>query len=99
MKPAYGSVNLATAAITQVNNTQRRVIAVTFKARPINSVNILLGTDSSLITATNGYTLEPGQEKTLDKSFFGEGTLDMSMFHFFATSSGQILDWFAVFET
>ena len=89
-----GSLTIATAGTElQFSNTQDRVKSLSVKARPGNTGNVFLG--RSDVSSTNGWTLQPGESKTVD---FGEGSVLFSVFYGDAATNGDILDWSAVLD-
>ena len=92
MRFLAGSLTIATAGTElQFSNTADNVKTLAVRARPGNTGNVFFGI--STITSTSGWTLQPGESKTVD---FGEGSVLFSVFYGDAASNGNILDWTAI---
>ena len=89
-----GSLSITTAGTElQFSNTADRVKSISVRARPGNTGNVFFGVSD--ITSTNGWTLQPGESKTVD---FGQGSVLFSVFYGDAASNGDILDWTVILE-
>ncbi len=77
----------------QFSNTADRVKSLSVRARPGNTNNAFLG--DVTVTTSLGWTLQPGESKTLD---FGDGSAPFSDFYADVTTSGEKLDWTAILE-
>ncbi len=92
-----GSLTIATAGTElQFSNTADRVKSISVRARPANTGNVYFGvSDVSGIATINGWTLQPGESKTVD---FGEGSVLFSVFYGDSATNGDILDWAVILE-
>lgn len=89
-----GSLTITTAGSElQFSDTKDRVKSLSVKARPGNTGNVFFGI--STITSTSGWTLQPGEGKTVG---FGEGSVLFNVFYGDAATNGDILDWTAILE-
>lgn len=89
-----GSLTITTAGTElQFSNTADKVKSISVKARPANAGNVFLGVSD--VTSTNGWTLRPGESKTVD---FGAGSVLFSTFYGDAATNGDILDWTVILE-
>lgn len=94
MRFLAGSLTIATAGTElQFSNTADRVKSFAVKARPANTGNVFFGI--STITSTSGWTLRPGESKSVN---FGPGSVLFSVLYGDAATAGDILDWTAIVE-
>jgi hypothetical protein len=75
----------------QISNTSDRVKAIDVRGRPGNTGNIFFGVID--VSATNGWTLQPGESITIT---FGEGSAKFADFYVDAATSGDDVDWSVV---
>ena len=94
MRFMAGSLTIATAGTElQFSNTANKVRSLSVRARPGNTGNVFLGT--STVSSTLGWTLQPGESKTLE---YGDGSELFSTFYGDAATNGDILDWTAIVD-
>jgi len=94
MRVDFGTLDIPTAGTElQISNTADRVKSISVRARPGNAGNAFLGVSD--VSATNGWTLQPGESKTLD---FGEGSVLFSVFYVDVATSGDDVDWGVILE-
>lgn len=94
MRFSAGSLTITTAGTElQFSNTADKVKSLSVRGRPGNAGNTFFGI--STITSTSGWTLQPGESKTVD---FGNGSVPFSTFYGDSATNGDILDWTAILE-
>ena len=94
MRYDAGSTDVPTAGIrVQISNTADRVKAISVQGRFANLGLVYFGVSD--VSATNGWSLRPGQTKSLS---FGEGSVLYSIFYVDAANNGDDLDWDVVLE-
>ena len=94
MRFSAGSLTITTAGTElQFSNTLDKVKSISVRGRPGNTGNVFFGI--STITSTSGWTLQPGESKTVD---FGEGSVLFSTFYGDSATNGDILDWTVILE-
>ena len=92
MRISISTTDIPTAGTrVQLSNTADKVKSISVRARPANVGNIFLGTVT--VSATVGWTLQPGESKTLD---FGEGSVLFSVFYLDTATNGNDADWAAM---
>ena len=94
MRFKAGTTDIPTAGTrVQLSNTRDKVKQLTVAERPANTGNVFFG--DSLVSSTNGLTLQAGDSKHLD---FGEGSVLFSDFYVDTATNGNDLDWLGVLE-
>ena len=97
MQFAAGTTDVASAGTeVRISNTAHRVKAIEVRGRPGNTGNVFFGSKDGVlgdISATNGWTLQPGESKALS---FGEGSVKFADFWVDAATSGDDVDWTVV---
>jgi len=94
MRVIIDTLTIATAGTElQFSNTADRVKSFSVRARPGNNGNVFLGI--STITSARGWTLQPGESKTVN---FGEGSVLFSVLYGDAANDGAMLDYLAIVE-
>ena len=92
MRVTIGTTDIPTATTrVQISNTADRVKSIAVRARPANTGNVFFGTVT--VSATVGWTLQPGESKTLD---FGEGSVPFSEFYLDTATNGNDVDYCAI---
>jgi hypothetical protein len=92
MQFSAGTTDVGTAGTqVRISNTAHRVKAIEVRGRPGNTGNTFFGTSG--VSATNGWTLQPGESKALS---FGDGTVKFADFWVDAATSGDDVDWTVV---
>jgi hypothetical protein len=87
-----GTTDVGTAGTeVQISNTSDRVKAIDVRGRPSNTGNVFFGVSD--VTATNGWTLQPGESISIT---FGEGSAKFADFWVDAATSGDDVDWSVV---
>ena len=94
MRVSIGTTDIPTAGIrVQISNTVDKVKSIAVRARPANTGNSFFGTVT--VSATVGWTLQPGESKTMD---FGEGSVVFSTFYLDTATNGNDVDHSAILE-
>lgn len=94
MRYDAGTTDVPTAGTAvQISNTADSVKSIEVRARPGNTGNAFFGVSD--VSATNGWTLQPGESKALD---FGKGSVLFSVFYLDVATSGDDVDWSVILE-
>ncbi len=94
MKFDAGTTDIPTATTqVQISNTADKVKSISVRGRPGNTGNVFLGVSD--VETTDGWTLQPGESKTLD---FGGGSVPFSTFYVNAATNGDDVDWAVILE-
>ena len=89
--PLTGTTDVPAAGTrVQINNTTRRVLSITFRARKGNSWNVYVG--DSTVSSTAGFELAAGA--ALEFNFASAGvSARMSDFYVDTATNGNDVDW------
>ena len=92
--PLGGTTDIPTAGTrVQINNTARRCLSITLKARNGNSGSIYIG--GSAVSSTNGFELRVNESVTYN--FVAAGvSCQMSDFWADTATNGNDIDWVAI---
>lgn len=94
MRVSIGTTDIPTAGTrVQISNTNDKVKSISVRSRVANTGNVFFGT--STVSSTVGWTLQPGESKTLD---FGEGSVLFSVFYLDTATNGNDVDHAAILE-
>lgn len=92
--PLTGTTDVSSAGSrVQIDNTVRRVLSITFRARKGNSGNIYVG--DSTVSSSAGFELDSGEALTFEFASAGVSAR-MSDFYVDTSNSGDDVDWAAV---
>lgn len=72
--------------------TKRRIVEISIRSDPANTGLIYIG--DSTVSPTNGYFLQPGEEKVID---YRPGSEELGYWYAEAAVNGENVIWIAVF--
>ena len=91
----YTDIPTATTAIqlaAALGLTARRIVEISIRSDPANTGLVYIG--DSMVSATNGYFLQPGEEKVID---YRPGSEQLGYWWADVAVSGHNVMWIAVF--
>lgn len=93
-----GSTNLTSAGTAQkIVDRDLQIVFIAIKAKPGNTNDLYFGRAS--VSATNGWTLKPGDETSLDFDPSGKGTsVSFQDLHFNGATTNDDIEWMVLYK-
>ena len=94
----FGSTNLTSSGSAQkINDVDRQLTFISVQAKPGNTGDLHIGVSD--VSATNGWTLKPGEAKDIDFDPQGIGiAINMNLLFFDGGTNNDDIEWMVFYK-